>query len=238
MHTGALRILLIAWMLVMLAVGWSRDSASQETGLSLRDQLETMASQQGFKIYGIEALQDRDGSSESGGNANERLESLLKGYNYLLLHDGTGQISELRILGPHPSAEELERRVSVKTTRRGSHHLVETLLVGPRGARRKLPLLIDTGASSVVLPSSMIEELGFESAELYEGVSQTAAGPVPVMLGQLHTVQVGHARKRNVTVGFIEDAMLGEQHLLGMSFLGHFRLTIDDDDNRVLLSPH
>ena len=235
MRTGALRMFLISVLLFLAALFWVRDGVAQETGTSLRNELEALASQHNFTISGINKLEDAAANLESEGSLDERLESLLSGYNYLLLHDATGEISKLSIIGPHPSAEALEQRVSVKTMRRGDHHLVEAVLVGPRGARRTLPLLVDTGASTVVLPSSMIGELGFKPSELRDGKSKTAAGPVNVKLGHLSSVQVGHAHLRNVAVGFIEDDRIGEQHLLGMSFLGRFRLTIDDENNRVML---
>lgn len=234
MKAGALRILLISTLLFSTALFWVRDGVVQETGTSLRNELEVLASQHSFTISGINKLEDEAANLGSEGSLDERLKSLLSGYNYLLVHDATGEISELRILGPHPSAEELERGVSV-TMRRGVHHLVEAILVGPRGARRTLPLLVDTGASTVVLPNSMMEELGFKPSELQDGETQTAAGSVNVKLGQLHSVQVGHAHLRDVAVGFIEDDKIGEQPLLGMSFLGRFRLTIDDENNRVML---
>ena len=235
MKAGALRILLISTLLFSAALFWVRDGVVQETGTSLRNELEVLASQHSFTISGINKLEDEAANLGSEASLEERLKSLLSGYNYLLVHDATGEISELRILGPHASAEELERRVSVKTMRRGVHHWVEAILVGPRGARRTLPLLVDTGASTVVLPNSMIEELGFKPSELQDGETQTAAGSVNVKLGQLYSVQVGHAHLRDVAVGFIEDDKLGEQPLLGMSFLGRFRLTIDDENNRVML---
>jgi aspartyl protease family protein len=235
MEAGALRILLISTLLFSAALFWVRDGIVQETGTSLRNELEVLASQHSFTISGINKLKDETAKLGSEASLDERLKSLLNGYNYLLVHDATGEISELRILGPHPSAEEVERRVAVKTMRRGVHHLVEAILVGPRGAKRTLPLLVDTGASTVVLPNSMIEELGFKPSELQDGETQTAAGSVNVKLGQLYSVQVGHAHLRDVGVGFIEDDKLGEQPLLGMSFLGRFRLTIDDENNRVML---
>ena len=235
MKAGALRILLISMLVFSTALFWVRDGVVQETGTSLRNELEVLASQHSFTISGINKLEDEAANLGSEGRLDERLKSMLSGYNYLLVHDATGEISELRILGPHPSAEELERRVSVKTMRRGAHHWVEAILVGPRGDRLTLPLLVDTGASTVVLPNSMIEELGFKPSELRDGESQTAAGPVNVKQGQLYSVQVGHAHLRDVAVGFIEDDKIGEQPLLGMSFLGRFRLTIDDENNRVML---
>lgn len=237
MIPGALRLSLISALLFLAALFWVRDGVVQETGTSLRNELAALASQHSFTIFGINELEDEAANLESEGSLDERLESLLSGYNYLLFRDATGEISKLRILGPHPSAEALAQRVSVQTRRRGDHHLVDAILVGPRGARRTLPLLVDTGASTVVLPSSMMAALGFEPSELQDGKSQTAAGPVNIKLGQLSSVQVGHAHLRNVAVGFIEDDQIGEQHLLGMSFLGQFRLTIDDQNNRVMLLP-
>ncbi len=238
MKAGALPILLMLVLLCLGALAWVRNGIAQETGKSLRNGLEALAYQHGFTISGIDKLEDGAAlPPESGNNLAQRLESLLSGHNYLLMHDATGAISKLRILGPHPSAEELEQRVSVTTERRGDHHVAEAILVGPSGARRTLPLLVDTGASTVVLPISMMEELGFKPNELEDGESQTAAGPVKVKLGHLYSVQVGHAHLRNVAVAFIEDDKIGEQHLLGMSFLGRFRLTIDDERDRIILSP-
>jgi aspartyl protease family protein len=237
MKAAALRLLPMAAVLCLAAIFWARDGVVQEAGTSLRNELEALARQHNFTISGINKLEDEAANLKNGEDLDERLKSLLSGYNYLLVHDATGEISDLCILGPHPSAAELERRVSVKTTRRGGRHLVEAILVGSGGARRIVPLLVDTGASTIVLPSSMMGELGFKPSELQDGKSRTAAGPVNVKLGQLHSVQVGHAHLRNVAVGFIEDDKIGEQHLLGMSFLGRFRLTIDDENSRVMLSP-
>ena len=237
MIAAAVRILLISAGLLLAAFFSAGDGVVQEAGTSLRSQLEALARQHSFTISGINKLEDEAANLESKESLDERLKSLLSGYNYLLVYNATGEISDLCILGPHPSAAELERRISVKTMRRGDRHVVEAILVGSRGARRIVPLLVDTGASTIVLPSSMMEKLGFEPSELQDRESRTAAGPVNVKLGQLHSVQVGHAHLRNVAVGFIEDDKIGEQHLLGMSFLGRFRLTIDDENSRVMLLP-
>ena len=125
----------------------------------------------------------------------------------------------------------------MRTSRRGSHHLVDALLIGPGGKRRTFPLMLDTGASIVVLPSSMIEDLGFEDGDLRPGTANTANGPVPIHLGTLRRVRIGRAAVDGVAVGFIADDKIGETSLLGMSFLNHFRVTIDDSGNRLTLRP-
>ena len=237
LKAGARRMLLLSALLCLGVLGWGDDGLAQETGNGLRQALEALADEHDFTISGIDELEDSAAASDEGGSLAQRLNSLLLGYNFLLEHDASGAIARLRIFGPHPSAEEVAQRIAVRTTRRGDHHVVAATLVGPRGARRTLPLMVDTGASLVVLPSSMMKELGFKSRQLRVGESQTAAGPVEVKLGKLESVQVGHAFLRNVAVGFIEDDKLGEQNLLGMSFLGRFRLTIDDESDRIILLP-
>ncbi len=52
----------------------------------------------------------------------------------------------------------------------------------------------------------------------------------------LTSVEFGQAVERDVAVTFIDDSRLRGTMLLGMSFLGRYRLTIDDADNRITLS--
>ena len=81
----------------------------------------------------------------------------------------------------------------------------------------------------------MMEALGFEPGALRPGTASTANGPVPIQLGTLKSVRVGRARVRDVAVGFIADDRIGDQRLLGMSFLNHFQVTFDDEANRLIL---
>ena len=126
---------------------------------------------------------------------------------------------------------------AVKTKRRGAHHLVEAVLVGPDGVEHTKMLMVDTGASAIVLPSSMIDRLGFQLDALKRGRSQTANGKVPIRRGTLWQVRIGDAEVDDVAVNFIADDKFGDRGLLGMSFLKHFRMTIDDDTNQLTLLP-
>ena len=66
-------------------------------------------------------------------------------------------------------------------------------------------------------------------------MANTANGQVPVRVGKLQQVRIGNAKAREVAVGFIADDKMGNNYLLGMSFLNRFRVTIDDDANRLTL---
>ena len=84
----------------------------------------------------------------------------------------------------------------------------------------------------------MSRTLGFSDEELRTGWSQTANGKVRTKQGILQLVQVGQAIVENVAVNFIDDDALGENALLGMSFLSRFRITIDEKNERLILMAH
>jgi aspartyl protease family protein len=123
----------------------------------------------------------------------------------------------------------------VSTHRQGSHHEVEVRLTGPSGSVKTLTLLIDTGASLLVLPTSLESELGFTKETLRAGTSQTASGTEPVQIGRLSRVSLGHAEVSDVEVAFLADDKLKGQQLLGMSFLRHFKVTLDDAASELIL---
>lgn len=222
----------VAAILMALALAVQADTV--EADPDLRAQIEALASRHGFAVDGLERLEAAPAKAVTGDSLNRDLRAILGDYNYLLVHDPDGEIRQLRILGIKSPAPP---RHVVRTTRRGTHHLVETELVGPTGKWQTFSLMLDTGASIIVLPSSMIEELGFRLEDLSLGTANTANGPVPIRLGKLRQVRIGQARVDQVAVGFVADDRIGERYLLGMSFLNHFRVTIDDRTNRLTLLP-
>jgi len=129
---------------------------------------------------------------------------------------------------------------SVITTRRmGPHHVVEARLSGPGATPVSLALVVDTGASVLVLPASLREQLGFDDVHLSDGLAQTARGTVRMKRGRLARIELGGpefpAVQHDVDVAFIDDSSLGGMALLGMSFLGRYQVTIDDSRNRITL---
>lgn len=127
----------------------------------------------------------------------------------------------------------------IATRRRGVHHMVEGQVSGPGGTPVTVMFLVDTGASSVVLPRSLMEQLGFDPTHTRPGVAQTARGTVRMRVGTLDRIMVGErgltAELQDVQVAFVDDKFLGGMALLGMSFLGRYRVTFDDDNNEILL---
>lgn len=225
------RAFAVAWALA--AVTAVRAEPMDE---GLRAQLEDLAAREGLTVRGLERVAEASARELAGETLEDRIKWLLIGFNYMLLHDSEGNIAELRILGGQAADPTGPRRFTVATTRRDSHHLVDALLVGPTGAWRQRTLILDTGASTIVLPASMIASLGFRSADLADGWAETAGGRVEAKVARLESVTVGQAVARDVEVTFIEDKQIGGKALLGMSFLDRFQLSIDDASGYITLT--
>jgi aspartyl protease family protein len=214
-------------------------AATEPEAESLKAALLALTRQEPVRLFGLERLDDGPAPPVApGAEWRQRLDQLLAGYNYVLTADAPGgQGATVRILGPRAAEPRAPAPtpVSVTTVRRGRHHLVPTTIVGPNGVTAELQLLLDTGASTVVLPASLAAPLGFAAKGLRDDVAHTAAGTVPVRLGTLRAVRVGGAHVANVAVAFVDDAMLGDGSLLGMSFLEHFDLRLEDGFARLTL---
>ncbi len=233
LRRALMRILLgLCGVVALAAITLAMPARADRVESDLRGQIEALATRHGFAVVGLKRLKAAPAKSLTGDGLTRNLRAILGDYNYLLIHDRDGGIRQLSILGAKLPIQPL---YTIRTTRRGPHHLVETVLIGPNGAWQTFSLILDTGASTIVLPDSMIEEFGFEPNELKSGRANTANGPVPILVGRLQQVQIGHAIAREVTVGFIADDKIGNEYLLGMSFLNRFRVTIDDDANWLTL---
>ncbi|HKX56287.1 MAG TPA: TIGR02281 family clan AA aspartic protease [Xanthomonadales bacterium] len=112
----------------------------------------------------------------------------------------------------------------VLNRQRDGHYYAEGAINGSAVA-----FLVDTGASDVALSSAMARSLGLEFGP--EITVMTAAGPVRGWITRLDQIQVGPLLLRNVRATITDN--LGEQALLGMSFLKHFSM-IQEGDTLIL----
>jgi clan AA aspartic protease (TIGR02281 family) len=115
--------------------------------------------------------------------------------------------------------------------------MITATLVGPNGQQVSQSLMVDTGASFVVLPQSKGPALGFDLFRLPEQKVQTAKGEHAARVGVLKALTLGDETVSDVQVAFIEDGLVGATALLGMNVLSRFRITIDDERNVLTLEP-
>lgn len=85
--------------------------------------------------------------------------------------------------------------------------------------------LVDTGASAIALPAADAKRLGIDYLKGRPGVTQTAAGPVPIYVVRLDTVRVGGIELQAVDAIVIEQGL--NVALLGMTFLNRVEMKRD-----------
>src|SRR5579862_892655 len=157
----------------------------------LRSHLVEFAQERGFTIGGLQSI-GREAAVNAQGSVSDRLSVLLQDYNYMLVQDGLGRIEKVVITSrKSPEAAGSAGSATVFTVRVGNHHYVDTDITGPNRVVRTVRLLIDTGATSLVLPTSLIPDLGFKPQDLRPGTSQVVGGAVPTLIGTLGVVRVG-----------------------------------------------
>lgn len=201
----------------------------------LRTQLERLARQHGFVIEGLQSVQPEDIPEPSGGELPAQVRELLRNYNHLMVSGNGKMVEKVVILGIKRGSPGAPPDPTIALIRDGAHHRVAAVLSGPNGRAIPVSLIIDTGASNIVLPESMIPALGFRARDLQMSESHTASGTLPVKMATLKSVSVGENQASDVGVAFVEDQKLGALHLLGMSYLGRYRFTIDDEKSELIL---
>lgn len=113
-------------------------------------------------------------------------------------------------------------RIEIPRARDGHYHL--TLTVGGT----PVDFLVDTGATNIVLSQADARRLGFDPAALpYLGSARTANGTVRTARVALQDVALGDIRDARLPAYVTDGEMEGS--LLGMDYLGRFRIQIAGD---------
>ncbi len=118
--------------------------------------------------------------------------------------------------------QEVATDGAVEVPRSADGHYYLTLMID--GAA--VPFMVDTGASGMVLAGKDAERLGIDLANLdYRGEATTANGVVRTARVTLGEVELGPFRNEGFQAFVTEGAL--EQSLLGMDYLGQFRMEFD-----------
>lgn len=118
--------------------------------------------------------------------------------------------------------QEVAADGAVEVPRAADGHYYLTLMINGTG----VPFMVDTGASGMVLSARDAERLGIDAAELaFRGQATTANGVVRTARVVLPLVELGPFRNADFGA-FVTEGEL-DQSLLGMDYLGQFRMEFD-----------
>jgi len=132
------------------------------------------------------------------------------------------------------TSEEVESIVRFSTS--NGHMVVPVLL----NESRNTSLLFDTGASITVLSTELAQSLGLVAAAGKTIRLKTVAADVKAKVATLDSITVGGLSRSDFPVAVV-DLNLGTSGrfdgILGMDFLGNYTIHIDNQANRILLTP-
>lgn len=118
--------------------------------------------------------------------------------------------------------QEVAQDGAVEVPRSADGHYYLTLMIDSQA----VPFMVDTGASGMVLAARDAERVGVDLASLeFRGEAYTANGVVRTARVTLDEVVLGPFRNRGFGA-FVTEGEL-EQSLLGMDYLGQFRMEFD-----------
>jgi clan AA aspartic protease (TIGR02281 family) len=96
-------------------------------------------------------------------------------------------------------------------------------------------MLLDTGADFTVLPKQVAKDLRLSSLDhLPKMEFKTAGGLVKFPIATLQSLRVGTAEIKDLNVAIDIDGHM-PMGLLGMTFLRHFKVTVDQQRGQVKL---
>jgi len=101
-------------------------------------------------------------------------------------------------------------------------------------------LLLDTGATHVVIPEALARRLNPPSQAGRKVKVQTVGGVIEARTTTIAKVSVGDALREMVPVVVTdrESRDDGFDAILGMSFLQNFKMTVDHKNHMIVLKPH
>ncbi|MCK4729183.1 MAG: aspartyl protease family protein [Desulfobacterales bacterium] len=101
-------------------------------------------------------------------------------------------------------------------------------------------MLVDTGAGITVLSRELARRVQLEGEPGNSITLKTMSMDIQAQLATLDSIQVGNLIQNNLRVAII-DLPPGEERrfdgILGMDFMNKYKIQIDNENNRILLSP-
>ena len=132
------------------------------------------------------------------------------------------------------TSEQVESIVRFSTS--NGHMVVPVLL----NESRNTTLLFDTGASITVLSTDLARSLGLRAAAGKTVRLKTVAAEVKARVATLDSITVGGLSRSDFPVAVVDldlDKSGRFDGILGMDFLGNYTIRIDNQTNRIFLTP-
>ncbi|MDT7043937.1 retropepsin-like aspartic protease [Candidatus Nitronereus thalassa] len=155
------------------------------------------------------------------------------------IHDELDRTSLLDMLLGNNTSQNVSEpifddEIIIPAVRSGNHLYVDVEI----NDYQTVTLLVDTGATDIMLKAEVAYELGLSESDAIEATYNTANGPTQQFITMLELVRIGEAEQSKVRASFGRGMTDGfEDGLLGMSFLKHYHVDIDLKREELHLRP-
>jgi|GEM_PF-6105201 len=204
-------------------------------GMTLSAALSEIADLTGIEISASAALNQKLAVGYHDITAEALLKDLLRQQNAMYLHNPqTGRLQKVRVFGigkavvskKAPSKEsrrenqqENNDKIAIADHQNGKYYL--SMMLNGRSER----LLVDTGATSLVLSESLARRLGLVFGSSTRVL--TAAGEASGYQTVVDEVQIAQTRLKGISAYVLPN--LPEDGLVGHNVLAHFHISISND---------
>jgi clan AA aspartic protease (TIGR02281 family) len=151
---------------------------------------------------------------------------------------------------PSEAEKEAEPRSTEETGEEASEEVMTIVRFSPVNGHITVPVvlnnsltarvLVDTGAGITIISRELAQELGLEETPGNAITLKTMAMDIQAQKARLDSIQVGELTRNNFPVA-ITDLPMGERRqfagILGMDFLNNYKIHIDNDTQRMRLTP-
>jgi len=151
---------------------------------------------------------------------------------------------------PPEGEKEIEPRSSEETGEEASEGVMTIVRFSSVNGHITVPVvlngfltakvLVDTGAGITIISRELAGELGLEKRSANSITLKTMAMDIQAQMARLDSIRVGDLSRDNFPVA-ITDLPLGERTqfagILGMDFLTNYKIHIDNDNQRIRLTP-
>ncbi|MDD5461622.1 MAG: retropepsin-like aspartic protease [Methylococcales bacterium] len=222
--------LLFIFFIMLTASNAYAQNAEDDGGLL--EQIQSLQSSLNIQINGLEEVQNEEKVITSG-SQEQQIEQLLASFNHIISRNAKGKIERIVIINKKQKPEV--NRIVLPIRFQGNHFVVSVAISGNGKIWQTLDMIVDTGADLVVLPESMIDQLGLADSAFTRQQMQTANGMAEAKMSLLKELKIAGETVENVQAAFVADDLLGKNSLLGMSVLGRYQINIDDKTQLITL---
>ena len=195
-----------------MLIALSAHAQDAEDANDLFQQIQSLQNRMNIQITGLERIRNEEKVITSG-SLEQQIEQLLASYNHIISRNTKGHIERIVIINKKQKTEA--NRIVLPTSLQGNHFMVSVAISGNGSLWQTLDMIIDTGADLVVLPESMIAQLGLADSAFTRKKMQTANGMTEAKIGKLQELRIAGETVENVEAAFIPDHSFREKQLVG-----------------------